>query len=150
MFCLSGQVLAPLSSTAAASILENLLPEVEHGDTCSFLVSLLLDEYAEILSPAKKEQYTRLLMGLGILMALDGSYRPDLLDIVQHPLLMIEQLIMNMEVKAAKTALTKLNVDSKRLSTDWKSSINQLVLSYAEKSLWFHPTFSGDSSPQSS
>ncbi|CAG0896947.1 unnamed protein product, partial [Darwinula stevensoni] len=138
-------VLVPLSSTVAASILENLLPEVEHGETCSFLVSLLLDEYAEVLSPVKKEQYTRLLTGLGILMALDGSYRPELLDIVQHPLLMIEQLIMNMEVKAAKTALMKLNVDNKRLSTDWKSSVNLLVLSYADKSLWFHPSFSGGS-----
>ncbi|GIY98912.1 zinc finger FYVE domain-containing protein 26 [Caerostris extrusa] len=94
------------------------------------------------ISPEKHHHYFNMSLGLKMLCALRSPHREYYSDLIAHPYLLLEQMLMNVELKDAELALKAIYEDLK-CQTDiipvlTLSSVNQLVEDYASKALEVH------------
>ncbi|XP_015911906.2 zinc finger FYVE domain-containing protein 26 isoform X1 [Parasteatoda tepidariorum] len=112
------------------------LPTIE-AKLC--IVQYLVDNN---LAPEKKYYYFNLYLGLKMLSVLKGSTQELYIELISHPYLLLEQMLMNVELRDAEDALNAIRGELKNpnevVPVMSLSSVNQLVEDYASKALEVH------------
>ncbi|CAL1270215.1 unnamed protein product [Larinioides sclopetarius] len=116
-----------------------VLPELPSVEAKLCLVQYLVDNN---VLPEKQHHYFNMALGLKMLCALQSPHREFYLDLVAHPYLLLEQMLMNVQLKDAELALKAIYDDlegqNEIAPVLTRSSVNQLVEDYASKALEVH------------
>ncbi|GBM82852.1 Zinc finger FYVE domain-containing protein 26 [Araneus ventricosus] len=121
------------------TLCDMVLPELPSVEAKLCLVQYLVDNN---VLPEKQHHYFNMALGLKMLCALKSPHREFYLDLVAHPYLLLEQMLMNVQLKDAELALKAICDDLKCQNEIAPvltcSSVNQLVEDYASKALEVH------------
>ncbi|KAF8796021.1 Zinc finger FYVE domain-containing protein 26 [Argiope bruennichi] len=116
-----------------------VLPELPTVEAKLCLVQYLVENN---VLPEKQHHYFNMALGLKMLCALKSPHREFYLDLAAHPYLLLEQMLMNVQLKDAELALKAisedLNAQNEIAPVLTRSSVNQLVEDYASKALEVH------------
>ncbi|GFR25773.1 zinc finger FYVE domain-containing protein 26, partial [Trichonephila clavata] len=117
-----------------------VLPELPTIESKLYLVQYLVDNN---VSPEKQFHYFNMALGLKMLSALKSPNKELYSDLAAHPYILLEQMLMNVELKDAELALKAIYQDLKEENHGMApvltlSSVNQLVEDYASKALEVH------------
>ncbi|GFS62160.1 zinc finger FYVE domain-containing protein 26 [Trichonephila clavipes] len=117
-----------------------VLPELPTIESKLYLVQYLVDNN---VSPEKQFHYFNMALGLKMLSALKSPNKELYSDLATHPYILLEQMLMNVELKDAELALKAICQDLKEENHGIApvltlSSVNQLVEDYASKALEVH------------
>ncbi|GFU59897.1 zinc finger FYVE domain-containing protein 26 [Nephila pilipes] len=117
-----------------------VLPELPTIESKLYLVQYLVDNN---ISPEKQYHYFNMALGLKMLCALKSPNKELYSDLAAHPYILLEQMLMNVELKDAELALKAVYDDLKEENIGIApiltlSSVDQLVEDYASKALEVH------------
>ncbi|CAD6209197.1 GSCOCG00003776001-RA-CDS [Cotesia congregata] len=84
------QLLCALPASLSIKLCNGIIDKLESINSLKFIIKYLLDN-----SPVEREKYQRGLLGVEILEQLDPRDRPLYIHLINEPLLMFEQLLMN-------------------------------------------------------
>ncbi|KAG7466132.1 hypothetical protein MATL_G00161540 [Megalops atlanticus] len=103
---------------------------------CHFLADYLTLHFQSRVSPARRRHIHALHLGSKVLLTLPPAARQDYFPLLSNPLLMLEQLLMNLKVDWAGVAVHALrNLLVGQEASFSSSDIDALLLSYACKAL---------------
>ncbi|XP_054713463.1 zinc finger FYVE domain-containing protein 26-like [Uloborus diversus] len=122
------------------TLCDGILPEISSVEGKLCLVQYLI----QCNFPSEKHYvYFNMYLGLKMLSALNSSHTESYQDLIAHPYLLLEEMLMNLELKDAEQALNAVRSDLDSLSDSDipalnLASVNQLVEDYASKALEVH------------
>uniref|UniRef100_I3KUA6 Zinc finger FYVE domain-containing protein 26 n=1 Tax=Oreochromis niloticus TaxID=8128 RepID=I3KUA6_ORENI len=133
------QLLDGLSDFAAGlDVCERALDRRPGLDACHFLADYLTLHFQRQVSPARRQYIHALHLGSKVLLTLPPAARQDYFPLLSDPLLMLEQLLMNLKVDWADVAVRTLRSllvgQEAGFSTE---DIDTLLEDYARKALDF-------------
>uniref|UniRef100_A0A3B4H3Y1 Zinc finger FYVE domain-containing protein 26 n=1 Tax=Pundamilia nyererei TaxID=303518 RepID=A0A3B4H3Y1_9CICH len=133
------QLLDGLSDFAAGlDVCERALDRRPGLDACHFLADYLTLHFQRQVSPARRRYIHALHLGSKVLLTLPPAARQDYFSLLSDPLLMLEQLLMNLKVDWADVAVRTLRSllvgQEAGFSTE---DIDTLLADYAGKALDF-------------
>lgn len=123
----ASKLLRVLPLNRSLKLCKVLLKRIDSIDALVFLVNYLID-HCEVTETMK---YRNTLIGIEILNNLDKKDRINYIHLIKEPLLMMEQLLMNCKFESLSNTLKN------DLSTELRSSFDEIVRFYANKSLDF-------------
>lgn len=133
------QLLEALSAPSLGlEVCERALDRQPSLAACHFLADYLTMHFEKHVSPARRRHIHALHLGSKVLLTLPEVSRQDYFTLVSCPLLMLEQLLMNLKVEWADMAVRTLrNLLLGQEAGFSNKDIDQLLLKYAQKALEF-------------
>ncbi|XP_071238607.1 zinc finger FYVE domain-containing protein 26 isoform X3 [Salvelinus alpinus] len=133
------QLLAGLSDlTLGLEVCERALDRRPGLAACHFLANYLTLHFQSQVSPARRRHIQDLHLGSKVLLTLPPNARQDYFPLLSEPLLMLEQLLMNLKVDWAEVAVRTLqNLLLGREDGFTTHDIDKLLSNYACKALDF-------------
>uniref|UniRef100_H3BXK2 Zinc finger FYVE domain-containing protein 26 n=1 Tax=Tetraodon nigroviridis TaxID=99883 RepID=H3BXK2_TETNG len=133
------QLLEGLSdSVVGLDICERALDRRPGLAACHFLADYLTLHFQRQVSPARRRHIHALHLGSKVLLTLPPAARQDYFSLLSEPLLMLEQLLMNLKVDWADVAVRTLRSLLVGQEAGFTSSdIDKLLETYASKALHF-------------
>ncbi|XP_035234061.1 zinc finger FYVE domain-containing protein 26-like [Stegodyphus dumicola] len=126
-------------SSECISLCDMVLPELPSIESKLCLVQYLVKND---FPSDKHYHYFNMLLGLKMLSAIKSGNKDGYADLIAHPYLLLEQMLMNAELKDAEEALkaiiNDLEPQNETAPIMSLSSVNQLVEDYASKALEVH------------
>jgi len=121
------QILSTLdaSETNSLSLIGKAINIIENFELRLFLIKFILDHYSTRLSADQVEYYNNYSKGVKLIQALDPKIQTHYMNIISRPLLIVEQMLMNIEYEA----LEKTIKNSKVIDVDF------LIEIYAQKAV---------------
>uniref|UniRef100_A0AAR2J1K8 Zinc finger FYVE domain-containing protein 26 n=1 Tax=Pygocentrus nattereri TaxID=42514 RepID=A0AAR2J1K8_PYGNA len=103
------QLLESLSESLALEVSERALDRRPGLAACHFLSDYLTLHFQSQMTPARRRHIHALHLGSKVLLTLPEASRQDYFQLLADPLLMLEQLLMNLKVDWASTAVSTLH-----------------------------------------
>ncbi|XP_042593060.1 zinc finger FYVE domain-containing protein 26-like isoform X4 [Cyprinus carpio] len=132
------QLLEALSDSVGLEVSERALDRRPGLAACHFLSDYLTLHFQSQMTPARRRHINALHLGSKVLLTLPEASRQDYFSLLSDPLLMLEQLLMNLKVDWATVAINTLR---SLLPTQDAGITNQhidtLLADYARKALDF-------------
>nr|AHH02828.1 zinc finger FYVE domain-containing protein 26 [Danio rerio] len=132
------QLLEALSDSMGLEVSERALDRRPGLAACHFLSDYLTLHFQSQMTPARRRHIHALHLGSKVLLTLPEASRQDYFSLLSDPLLMLEQMLMNLKVDWAAVAITTLR--SLLLAQDagiTTQHIDTLLADYARKALDF-------------
>jgi hypothetical protein len=98
------------SQSNSLSLIGKVINVIENFDLRLFLVDFILKNYSTRLNDDQIEYYNNYSKGVKLIQALDPKVRVHYLNIIAKPLLIIEQMLMNIEYEALEEVIKRLKV----------------------------------------
>lgn len=110
------------------NLLKTLLQQVKQLTIINFLLDYLI-----ALLPETSPDYTQVKLSLKIMSCFNSSEHENMWPLINNPILIIEQLLMNTRLEKLKQVLSLLTNDE----GEFVKSVDKLICVYGEKSLAF-------------
>ncbi|XP_014898779.1 zinc finger FYVE domain-containing protein 26 [Poecilia latipinna] len=133
------ELLESISDVAVAlDVCEHALDQRPGLAACHFLADYLTVHFQRQVSPARRRHIHALHLGSKVLLTLPPASRQDYFPLLSEPMLMLEQLLMNLKVEWVEVAVQTLH----RLLVGHEAGfsaedIDKLLVDYASKALDF-------------
>jgi hypothetical protein len=98
------------SQSNSLSIIGKVINVIENFDLRLFLIDFIVKNYSTRLNSDQIEYYNNYAKGVKLIQALDPKVRVNYLNIIAKPLLIIEQMLMNIEYEALEEVIKRLKV----------------------------------------
>ncbi|XP_036431084.1 zinc finger FYVE domain-containing protein 26 isoform X2 [Colossoma macropomum] len=132
------QLLESLSESLALEVSERALDRRPGLAACHFLSDYLTLHFQSQMTPARRRHIHALHLGSKVLLTLPEASRQDYFQLLADPLLMLEQLLMNLKVDWASTAVSTLhNLLPAQEAGITNQHIDALLAEYGRKALDF-------------
>jgi hypothetical protein len=134
-----------LDVTLALRLLETVLDRVLQLSSKVFILEFILDKLSSHMTSERRNEVANLCMGVKALRCIPQVEHEQYASLVRHPLLLFEQLLMNVKVEWARKVRASWVSKSETEGNVMKSAsiisgLENLVIYYARKALEF-PTF---------
>ncbi|XP_072533407.1 zinc finger FYVE domain-containing protein 26 isoform X2 [Salminus brasiliensis] len=132
------QLLESLSEPLALEVSESALDRRPGLAACHFLSDYLTLHFQSQMTPARRRHIHSLHLGSKVLLTLPEASRQDYFQLLADPLLMLEQLLMNLKVDWASAAVSTLrNLLPAQNAGITNQHIDALLAEYGRKALDF-------------
>ncbi|XP_056616274.1 zinc finger FYVE domain-containing protein 26 isoform X2 [Triplophysa dalaica] len=132
------QLLEALSGSVALEVSEKALDRRPGLAACHFLSDYLTLHFQSQMTPARRRHINALHLGSKVLLTLPEVSRQDYFSLLSDPLLMLEQLLMNLKVDWASVAVSTLrNLLPAQDAGITNQHIDTKLADYARKALDF-------------
>ncbi|XP_066536111.1 zinc finger FYVE domain-containing protein 26 [Hoplias malabaricus] len=132
------QLLESLPDSLALDVSERALDRRPGLSACHFLSDYLTLHFQSQMTPARRCHINALHLGSKVLLTLPEASRQDYFQLLADPLLMLEQLLMNLKVDWASTAISTLrNLLPAQEAGITNQHIDTLLAEYSQKALDF-------------
>ncbi|XP_026134074.1 zinc finger FYVE domain-containing protein 26-like [Carassius auratus] len=132
------QLLEALSDSVGLEVSERALDRRPGLAACHFLSDYLTLHFQSQMTPARRRHINALHLGSKVLLTLPEASRQDYFSLLSDPLLMLEQLLMNLKVDWATIAISTLqSLLPAQDAGITHQHIDTLLAEYAQKALDF-------------
>ncbi|XP_059373273.1 zinc finger FYVE domain-containing protein 26-like isoform X2 [Carassius carassius] len=132
------QLLEALSDSVGLEVSERALDRRPGLAACHFLSDYLTLHFQSQMTPARRRHINTLHLGSKVLLTLPEASRQDYFSLLSDPLLMLEQLLMNLKVDWATIAISTLrSLLPAQDAGITHQHIDTLLAEYAQKALDF-------------
>lgn len=132
------QLLEALSGSVALEVSEKALDRRPGLAACHFLSDYLSLHFQSQMTPARRRHIHALHLGSKVLLTLPEASRQDYFSLLSDPLLMLEQLLMNLKVDWASVAVSTLRILLPAQDAGISNQhIDTVLADYARKALDF-------------
>ncbi|XP_016388523.1 zinc finger FYVE domain-containing protein 26-like isoform X1 [Sinocyclocheilus rhinocerous] len=132
------QLLEALSDSVGLEVSERALDQRPGLAACHFLSDYLTLHFQSQMTPARRRHINALHLGSKVLLTLPEASRQDYFSLLSDPLLMLEQLLMNLKVDWVTIAISTLrSLLPAQDAGITNQHIDSLLAEYAQKALDF-------------